>query len=245
MKAKSCISFFYFYLFTFHFSLLSFYFLLFSPAALFAAEPNKPSTDSVRIKMLHIFIRADVNDVRFDNIWVFENQGPNSPWQIIIDLPDQTVLLGFEDPNQIEFMQDSGTIHKKISADSPISRLDFSFVLPNQAGKCRTQIKPGYRVDSILVSVSGPATQFTSDVLKLSNFMASQAKLPRIYSAGDLAADTKIDINLSRLPCQNGKLLKALCLAGLALIVIIALFTIYHSRTIKTDKVCTNETHLE
>ena len=75
--------------------------------------------------------------------------------------------------------------------------------------------------------------------------MASQAELPHIYTAGDLAADAKIDITLSRLPRRDSNLPKVLCLAGLALIVTIASFTIYHSRKIKANKVSTNETRLE
>lgn len=242
MKAKYSISNFYFCIIPFYFCFFTFHL---SFAASSTAEPNMSPKDSIRIKMLHIFIRADVNDVRFDNIWVFENQQRNGPWQVIINLPDKAVFLGFEDPNQVEFRQDSGTIRKKISAGSSISRVDFSFVLPNQDRTCRTQMKPGYNINSMVVSVSGPATQFASDILKFNSLMASQSKLPRIYTAGDLAADTKIDINLSRLPRRDSNLTKLFCLVGLALMVIIALFTIYHNRTIKTDKVCTNETYLE
>ena len=75
--------------------------------------------------------------------------------------------------------------------------------------------------------------------------MVSQAKFSRIYTANDLASQTKIDINLSRLPRRDSNLPKVLCLVGLALIVTIASFTIYYSRKIKANKVSTNETRLE
>ena len=66
-----------------HFALYIFSFL--SPVVLFAAqEPNAPS-----IKMLHVFIQADVNEVHFENIWVFQRRTLNRPWQVSIDLPDE------------------------------------------------------------------------------------------------------------------------------------------------------------
>ena len=226
MKTKFHISCFYFFLFTFKFS----------SALLFAVEPNATSTDAVRIKMLHIFIQADVNDVRFDNIWVFENQQRGEPWQAGISLPDHAVLLDFNEPNEIEFVAESSNLRKKMAADSIIGYMDFSFVLPNRGGLCRTSIKPGYQVNSMAVSVSGPATQLKSDILKFHSSMASRDRLPRVYTAGNLAPKAKIDINLSRLPRKNSKMSQVICVAGLALIVTAALFTIYYNRVIKAGR---------
>jgi len=241
MNGKYHISFFTF--FTFYLSLLTFHF---SSSAIFAAEPNVVSADTIRIKMLHIFIQADVNDVRFDNIWVFENRQRGESWDVSIDLPDRAVLLSLDEPNETEFLADSLSLRKRIAADSIIDSVGFSFVLPNQDGLCRTSVKPGYQVNSVVVSVSGPASQFTSNVLKLTiaDFMASRDRLPRIYTAGNLAAEERIEINLSRLPHRDCKLPEVLCAAGLALIVIAALFTIYYNKT-ETNKSCSNETTLK
>jgi hypothetical protein len=216
--------------------ILCFCFLFFSSVLLFAAEPNILSIDSVSIKMLHIFIQADVNDVRFDNIWVFQNRQRGEPWQVEVNLPDQAILLDFNEPNEAEFLKDSLSLRKKMAPNSVIGYMDFSFVLPNRNGLCRTSIEPSYRVNSIIVSVSGAATQLKSNLLKFNRTMVSRSRFSGVYTADNLPAGTKINMNLSRLPRESNKLPQVICVIGLSLIIIAALFTIYYSRLTKAGR---------
>lgn len=217
-----------FYAVALTFALYVFSFLL--PSVLSAEEPNVPGTEAVGIKWVHIFIRADVNQVHFENIWVFERQAQNRPWQVSINLPDGAAALSFDEPNETEFATEPGTIRKRMAADSLIDSAGFSFVLPNQDGMCRTLIKPSYRVGLMVVSVSGPATQLESRVLRANEFMQSHSRFSGVYTAGDMAADTEVEINLARLPRRDRGLLEIACVAGLCLIVIIALLTVCWNR---------------
>lgn len=227
MKGKLGISYFYFCLFTFHFL---------SPAVLLAAEPSALPIDAIGIKWVHIFIRADVNEVSFENIWVFERQAENYPWPVCIDLPDEAVAAGFNGPNGTELVADSGTIRKTMAADSLIDSVGFSFALPNQKGMCRTSITPRYQVNLMVVSVSGPAVELASNILKPNEFMASHSRFSSVYTAAGLAADTKVNIKLSALPRRDCGLLEIACVVGLCLIVIIALITMYYNRKIMKVK---------
>jgi len=203
--------------------ILSFSFL--ASTALFAAEPNAPA-----VKWVHIFIRADVDEVRFENIWVFERQTVGCPWDVTIDLPEGAVLLHFDEPNETELLAGSGTIRKEMAADSLIDSVGFSFALPNQDGLCRTYIAAAYRIESMMVYVSGSATKIESRVLKYNKFMALRSVFSSVYTAGNLAAGTKLEINLSDLPYKDCGLLEIVCVVGLGLVIVIALLTLYRNR---------------
>lgn len=206
--------------------ILFFLFFCFLPfSVLFADELSEPN-----IKWLRIFIRADVNEVHFRNFWVFERQTANGPWEASIDVPDRAVPFGFDEPNETELSAETGCIHKRMTADSLIDSVGFSFALPNQGRMCQTLIKPGYRVSSMVVYVSGPATQLISDVLKFDEFMASHSRFSGVYTAGNLPAGAKVEINLKGLPGRDCQFYEIVCVVGLVLIIIIALFTLYCKR---------------
>ena len=223
---------FYFYFF------FGFYFL--SPMVLLAEQPNEPN-----IEMLHVFVRANVNEVYFRNIWVFKRQDANLPWDVSIDLPYMAIILNLDEPNEMEFATSPATIRKRMAAESLIDSVGFSFALPNQDGTCRTQISPKYRVHSMMVSVSGPDTQLISDILKPYKYRQSHLTLPKVYRAGDLAAGTEVEINLQYLPCKDSNALEIVCIVGLGLIIIISLFTMYYKRKIKVVKSASNEACFE
>jgi len=207
--------------------LLFFFFL--SAGRLPAAEPNIVAVDPVWIKMMYVFISADANEVRFENVWVFKRHEGDLPWEVNINLPDGASGLHFDEPNETELLAGSGIVRKKIKADSLTDSVGFSFTLPNQGGLCRSFIKPGYRVDSMVVSVSGPAAKLVSNALKADQYKQLHSTFSGVYITNDLAADTKITINLSRLPAKDSSMSRTICLAGLALIVVIALLTMYYN----------------
>lgn len=178
-----------FYTIAFSFSLCAFSFLL--PVDLFVAEPN-----ALSIKWAHIFIRADVNEVHFENILVFERETANHPWEVSIDLPDGAIVLGFDEPNETELLAGGRIICKAMAADSLIDSVGFSFALPNRDGTCQTLIKPDYQVDIMVVYVSGPGTQLVSNALKSDEYGQSHSEFSSVYTASNLTAGTKIEINL-------------------------------------------------
>jgi hypothetical protein len=197
-------------------------------------EPVEPEPNAPSIRVLHVFVRADVNQVFFENIWVFQRQSPAHTCQISINLPDGAVLSGLDEPNQTRFVAETGVINKSMTAGSLFCSVGFSFVLPNQAGDCQTQIVPAYKVDSMVVSVSGSATEILSNVLKSHELEQSYSGFSSVYTASNLPAGAKVQINLKHLPCKGWKLLKVACVAGLGLIVIAALLTLYwNQKTIK------------
>ncbi len=192
-----------------------------------AVEPNAPAQDVV--KMLHIFIRADVNEVRFENIWVFERQSAKHPWNVSIDLPDSAKNITLDEPNKTTFTEDTKIIQARMTADSIIDSIGFSYTLANRDGKCRTFIKPDYKVDSMVVSAAGRATKLVSEVLKPNKFLASHSDaFSHIYTAHDLAAGTKVEIKLTDLPRRNSQLSGIVCILGLEVIIIAALLTLLY-----------------
>ena len=211
------------------------------PAGLFAAEPNVVPTGDVGIRMLHIFIRADVNEVHFENIWAFERQRPNGPWKVSVDLPGGAAVSGFDEPGETELQAGGRTVGRKMDVDSLIDSVGFSFVLPNQDGVCRTQIAPGYPVNSMVVYVSGSAVKLAGNVLKLDEYRVSHSKFSGVYTAGNLEAGARVEINLSRLPSGDCRLLENICVVGLGLIVLIALLIVYWNQKAIKNKSVDNE----
>lgn len=217
------------------------------PPVLLAVRPDTLAIEKIRtsrptpieIKILHIFISADVNEVRFDNIWVFQRpalNGPRgsrlggSPWQVNISLPPQAVVYSFDEPNETQLLADQSAICKKMPADSLIDSVGFSFALPNNNGSCRTYIPLPYPVDSMAVCVSGSKVQLKSPVLKFNKIKPLRSRFSAIYTANNLAAGAKVEINLSGLPGKHSYLLEIICVVGLVLLILIALFTLYFKR---------------
>jgi hypothetical protein len=215
-------------------------FILLSPAILLADQPS-----SISIKMLHIFISADVNKVRFENIWVFQRQIPERPWQVNINLPEAAAAVSFDEPNETEFIPDSGTIRKRMAADSLIDSVGFSFVLPNHKGTCQTQITPPYPVDSMAVCVSGRTVKLESPTLKFNQFKTLRSKFFGVYTASNLTPATNVNINLTGLPSEDSSSVKTICLLGLGLIILIALLTLFWKRKPIKDKSSTDEASLK
>jgi len=200
-------------------------FLLSSTAA--AVEPNTPAQDTV--KMLHLFIQADVNEIRFENIWVFERQSAKRPWQVSINLPDVAENIILDEPNRATFTEDTKIIRANLAADLAVDSVGFSYTLANRGGECRTFIKPDYKVNSVIVSAAGRATGLASEILKPNKFLASHSNaFSRIYSAYDLAVGTKIEINLTGLPCRSSQVFEIVCILGLEAIIIAALLTLLY-----------------
>ena len=205
--------------------LFGYIFLL--PPTVLAVEPNAPSPDVV--KMLHLFIRADVNEVSFENIWVFEKQPAKHSWKASINLPDSAENIILDEPNKTTLTKDTKIIQAAMAAGSRADSIGFSYTLANRNGKCLTFIKPDYKVNSMIVSVAGRATGLISEVLKPNKFLASHSyAFSRIYTARDLAAGTKIDINLMGLPCRNSRMPEIVCVLGLEAIIVAALLTLLY-----------------
>lgn len=218
------------------FYLLLLTFCLFRPAVLLAEEAN-----SIRVKTLYVFIGADLDQVIFENIWVFERDDSNVPWQVGITLPSGSTLIGMDEPNQMHLEQGGRRISKNMTADSLVDSLGFSFSLLNRRGNCETQIKCDYRVESMVVHLSGPACRLSSDILKPNDFMAARSRFSSVYTANDLPAGTKLVVDLTRLPRKDSNIWEIATVLFLGLIVIIALLTMYYHQKKLKDKSDNNE----
>jgi hypothetical protein len=205
-----------FYIVNFAFCFLSLNCL--TPSRLLAQDPNAPY-----IQMLHIAVRADTEEVHFENIWVFKRQSEGRPWQATIELPPAAVLVAVDEPNQTQFLPDSKTIRKEMPPDSLIDSVGFTFTLPNQNGACQTSISPAYPTANMLVSVSGRATKFTGKFFKYDDFRTSRSRFSSVYTAADIPPDTAINMALTSLPQPDGPLAEYISIAGLALTIGIAL----------------------
>ena len=204
-------------------SVVGFCFLLFP--ILVMAGPEQPA-----IRMLHIFIQMDENEVSFENIWVFERQDVNYPREVNVDLPEGAVVLELDEPNETEFLRESGIIRKKMSSDSLIDAVGFSFILPRRGDVFQTLIKPRYRVGSMVVFLLEPAVRLESNILKLDKSLMSSSGYAGVYTASGLSAGSKIEINLKSLAGAGSRLFEIICLAGFSFIVIIALVILCYSR---------------
>ncbi|MBN2456125.1 MAG: hypothetical protein JXB29_06270 [Sedimentisphaerales bacterium] len=198
--------------------------------------------NQVSAKLVNISVRADVNEVYFDNFWVFTRSGRKGPWRVEIKLPKNAAIVSLDEPNQVEFLVNERAVRKRMSPTSAVDSVGFSFALPNKDGFCKTNIEPGYDIDAIAVNISGPGTKMASNVLELDRYRTSRSKFSRVYTAGVLAEGSNVTIGLSSLPCRDNRWVELVCIVGLALIGLAALFTIYYyKRIIKESNIC-NET---
>ncbi len=194
-----------------------------------AAEPNRPP-DQITIRMLHVFIQADVNDVRFENIWVFAREEASGPWQVDIDLKPNAELLHLDDPNETVFLPSPPAIRKTMAADSLVDSVGFSYLLPNTSGVCITEITPPCPVDSMVVSVSAPSTRLLSNLLKPDAFRRRRSVFSAVYSAANIPPGKPVSISLAGLPKMPSSLPRTLCALALALIFAAAAVTMYCGR---------------
>jgi len=205
--------------------------------ALAKAEPNQPT-----VRMLHIFVQMDKTEVSFENIWVFERQDVNLPWEMNVDLPAGVTAPSIDEPNETEFLKESGIIRKKMSSDSMIGTVGFSFIMPRNGALCQTLIKSRYSIGSVVVFLSQPAVRLASNVLKLNESLTKGSDYAGIYTADGLPAGAEIEINLKNLAASASRLFEIICLAGFLFIVIIALIILRYSRGTAVRGETTNET---
>jgi hypothetical protein len=189
------------------------------------AEPNDPSEETPVVAMLHVFVQADLEHVRFEHIWVFNRQNKQGPWQVSIDLPADADLLQVDDPNETRFSLDPPSVSKTMAADSLIDSLGFSYLLSNQNGRCSSRLVPDYAVDSMIVSVSGSNTHLESGVLEFDRFRTERSGYSGVYTARSLPAGQTVRIELSGLPRKASDWPRIVALAGLPLIFLAALIT--------------------
>jgi len=103
--------------------ILVLFLVLISSAASFAAQEAKDET--VKIKMLHVFIKADVNEVRFENLWVYRRDKAGTGWQVDIEIPE-TAVLETQDANSEQNRQ---IVSKELKADSVIDSVSFTYFI--------------------------------------------------------------------------------------------------------------------
>ena len=208
--------------------------ILISSAASFAAQEMKD--EAIKIKMLHIFIKADVNEVRFENLWVYRRDKAGSSWEVDIGIPE-TAVLETQDANS---EQTSQIVSKELKADSLIDSASFTYFIANDNGRCRACFKTDHDIDSMVVYVSGPGTAVKSDLLKFNSYRALRSRYSGIYTAENIQAGRLVDIELSALPAGEDMLVEYISVFSLVLIVLTALITLLvcklKIKKIKSDK---------
>ena len=206
-----------------------------------AQEPNESAVPAIR--MLHVFIQADTEIVRFDNIWVFGRETTDGPWRVQIDLPKGAELLRLDDPNRAVVSEADGVIDVNMTGDSLVDSVGFSYLLANEGGRCRADIIPRYQVDSAVVSVSGTGTGFSSSVLSASTFRRERSRFSSVYAASGLSAGAPIDLELTALPSKDtfSRFLRIASVVGLGLILAVAGLTMYRYPKSKIEDSDTNE----
>ncbi len=182
------------------------------------------------VKSLSIYVRADVNEVRFRNVWFFERKQTGGKREIKIELPKKPVKLVLEDPDNTYYNSITNTLSAEISSGSLVDSVAYTFSLANEAGTCETELPTNYPVELIRVYVSGPATRISSNTLVRDEYVESRSNFSHVYKAVNVGPDARVAISLSGLPRIESRVWQIVCTAGLVLIIAGALFTIYHGR---------------
>ena len=183
--------------------ILVLFLVLISSAVSFAAQEAKDET--VKIKMLHIFIKADVNEVRFENLWVYRRDNAGSDWEVDFEIPETASLEGQKDANSEQNRQ---IVSKELKADSVIDSVSFTYFIANDRGRCRVCFKANHDIDSMVVYVSGPGTTLKSDLLKFNSYRTLRSRYSGIYTAENIQAGRLVNIELSSLPAGEDMLIE-------------------------------------
>ena len=200
---------------------LVFFLVLISSAASFASQETQDQ--AIKIKMLHIFIKADVNEVRFENLWACRRDKAGTDWKVNINIPESAIMEEQKDANS---EQTSQIVSKDLKADSLIDSVNFTYFIANDNGRCRAIFKADYAIDSMVVYVSGPETTLKSDLLKLSSFRTLRSRYSGVYTANYIGAGRSVDVELSSLPAAEDMLVEYAAVMTLVLIVLTALLTL-------------------
>jgi len=205
--------------------------ILICSAASFAAD--QPQNEAIKIKMLHIFIKADANEVRFENLWVYRRDNAGSDWAVNIEIPELAVL----ETQDANTQQISRTVTKQLNGESMIDSVSFTYFVANNRGKCPISFKADYDVASMIVYVSGPATAIKSDLLKFNSYQTLRSHYSAIYTAENIKAGQSVNIKLSALPTSGNMIVEYTSVFSLVLIVLTALLTLIVCKlTIKKNK---------
>ncbi len=179
------------------------------------------------VKLLTIFVRSDVNEVSFDNIWAFKRNTVTGPWDVSIRIPYGASLIDLHEPVETGPLSDLAVVSKNLAPDSLIDSVGFTFAVPNQNRSCKTLIKSDYHINSIVVYVSGSATKLDSSVLKFDRYRTLHSKFSNVYTAGKIEPGNTIDFNLTALPAKNSKVPQKVCIVGLVLIILATCLTLF------------------
>ncbi|HPS54118.1 MAG TPA: hypothetical protein PLP05_00835 [Sedimentisphaerales bacterium] len=197
--------------------LIILFLILVSSASSFASD------NAVKIKMLHVFIKADANEVRFENLWVYRRDKAGSDWKVDIEIPETAYLQDSKNDNS---EQNNHIVSKSLNADSLIDSVNFTYYIANDNGRCLVSFKADYDIDSMTVYVSGPETALKCDLLKFNPYLTMRSRYSGVYTAENIRARQLLDIELSALPADEDMLIEYISVFSLALIVLTALLTL-------------------
>ncbi len=188
----------------------------------FSSRAGADEAESPGVKMAHLFIRADANEVMIENIWVFERAKAGQPWTVEIQLPPQATGIRLDEPGSTSYDELTGKVKKTIAADSLIDSAGFSYLLDNVEGECSFEVESAYPVELMVASVSGPATRLMSDSLKFDEERQSRSRFSGVYTAENLPANLSVRLGLSNLPQPDSGLFETVCLAVVGVILVLA-----------------------
>lgn len=187
-------------------------------------------TDGIKVKMLHVFVEADVDTVLFKTLWVFENPDVQNHWNVELKIPAGSQLFNLDDPNSSEYSSRQNTITSVMQAGSRVGSVGFSFIAPNRAGTCGVILDCGYDIDKVDLYLSGSTTKLASGKLEYNDFVSARSDFSRVYSGRDLPVGEKLDITITGLVRKRADYSRGVCGIGFGLIVTAALTTLYYDR---------------
>ena len=183
-----------------------------------AAEAN------IEVKMLHVFVKADVNEVRFENLWVFQREKEEGGWDVEIEVDKAGKVSNWA--GEIE----GNVLKADLEDGSRVDSVGFTFYKANVDGECEVGLPLGYAAESVVVYVSGAQSRLVSEQLEYSEYMSSRSRYSHVYSGKGIRGGGELRFRIDGLPRSGDSVVEIVTICSLVLIVIIGLITLYTGR---------------
>ena len=181
-------------------------------------------SDGIEVKILHIFIRADVNEVRFENLWVFQRDKEQAGWKVEIKIDKDAKIKDWSGP------RDGNVLKASLEDGSRIDSVGFTYFKRNQQGSCEVCVSSNYTIKSMVIYLSGTQSRIESDRLVYNDYMSARSRYSHVYTMSGIHRGERSRFNIEGLPVRGSYIIEIITICSLVLIVIIGLITLYYSR---------------
>ncbi len=182
------------------------------------------------VKEVHLYIKADAQNVTVRNLWVFRRQlghvDKKEKWIVEMSLPKNAAIV---DVGDIKYLGQKDIWQVTLDPNLSIGSVRFVYNIPNENAVADMNVPLSKNTAKIFIYIDKDLRNIgiQTEQLKLNKFLTEKSSFAAVYTKKSQDQNTKnIMIRFVDLPVNAFSFWQKFCLASLGLMVIASLFTI-------------------